>query len=93
MRLATLIDSTGIEDKRVLECMLVNTGFEKNGTKYVLKENSGYLNPIYDDICDDCGTEIVKTCPDCGRPVHDDSFVQNLVCFIIMLLKLVKTAF
>lgn len=32
-------------------------------------------------------------CPDCGRPVHDDSFAQNLICLIIMFINLVKSMF
>lgn len=32
-------------------------------------------------------------CSDCGRPVHDDSLAQNLICFIIMLINLVKSMF
>jgi large subunit ribosomal protein L40e len=37
--------------------------------------------------------EEVAACEDCGRPVHDDSFAQNLICFIIMLVNLIKTMF
>lgn len=37
--------------------------------------------------------EEAVTCEDCGRPVHDDSFAQNLICFIIMLVNLIKTMF
>ncbi len=33
------------------------------------------------------------TCPDCLRPAHDDSLAQNLICFIIMLINLVKSMF
>ena len=34
-----------------------------------------------------------ETCADCGRPVHEDTFIQNLVCLIIMLINLVKSMF
>jgi large subunit ribosomal protein L40e len=37
--------------------------------------------------------EEAAACEDCGRPVHDDSFAQNLICFIIMLVNLIKTMF
>ena len=46
-----------------------------------------------DKVCDDCEAEIVDTCPDCGRKAHDNSFIQSLVCLIIMLINLIKTAF
>jgi len=32
-------------------------------------------------------------CPDCGRPIHDDSFAQNLICLIVMFINLVKSMF
>ena len=32
-------------------------------------------------------------CPDCGRPVHDDGFVQSLICLIVMFFNLVKSMF
>ena len=34
-----------------------------------------------------------EPCPDCGRPAHDDSFPQNLVCLIVMFINLVKSMF
>ena len=34
-----------------------------------------------------------ETCPDCGRPAHDDSFAQNLICLIVMFINLVKSMF
>ena len=51
-----------------------------------------------DYLCDNaCGYEFEKpadeTCPDCGRPAHEDTFVQNLICLIVMLINLIKTAF
>ena len=44
-----------------------------------------------DTMCDNGGEQL--TCEDCGRPVHDDSFVQNLICWILMLINLIKTMF
>ena len=51
-----------------------------------------------DYLCDNaCGYEFEKpadeTCPDCGRPAHEDTLVQNLICLIVMLINLIKTAF
>jgi hypothetical protein len=47
-----------------------------------------------------CGHEFEKPeapaediCPDCGRPVHDDTLVQSFVCWIIMLVNLIKSMF
>ena len=34
-----------------------------------------------------------ENCEDCGRPLHDDSLFQNLICLIIMFINLVKTMF
>ncbi len=42
-----------------------------------------------DKICDDCQTEIVDVCPDCGRPVHADTGVPQYICLIITFIKLV----
>ena len=44
-----------------------------------------------DTMCDNGGEQL--TCEDCGRPVHDDSFAQNLICMILMLINLIKTMF
>ena len=44
-----------------------------------------------DGKCDNGGEEIV--CPDCGRPAHDDTFAQNLICLIVMLINLIKSMF
>jgi hypothetical protein len=59
------------------------------------------LEHIDDDgdyLCDyGCGYEFekpsVEICPDCGRPAHDDDFVQSIICLIIMLFNIVKTLF
>jgi hypothetical protein len=46
-----------------------------------------------------CGHEFEKpapeddVCEDCGRPVHDDTLVQSFVCWIIMLVNLIKSMF
>lgn len=34
-----------------------------------------------------------ETCKDCGRPVHDNTFVQKLICLIVMFINLVKSMF
>lgn len=44
-----------------------------------------------DGKCDNGGEEIA--CPDCGRPAHDDTFAQNLICLIVMLINLIKSMF
>ena len=44
-----------------------------------------------DGKCDNGGEDIA--CPDCGRPAHDNTFIQNLICLIIMFINLIKTAF
>jgi len=44
-----------------------------------------------DGKCDNGGEQL--TCEDCGRPVHDDSFAQNLICLIIMFINIVKSMF
>ena len=36
---------------------------------------------------------IIVTCPDCGRDVHGDTWVENLVCWLVMLFNLIKTMF
>ncbi len=41
----------------------------------------------------DAPTDDSEACPDCGRPVHDDTLVQNFVCLIIMLVNLIKSMF
>ena len=44
-----------------------------------------------DGKCDNGGEEIA--CPDCGRPAHDDTFAQNLICLIVMLINLIRSMF
>ena len=44
-----------------------------------------------DGKCDNGGEDLA--CPDCGRLAHDDSFAQNLICFIVMLINLIKSMF
>ena len=44
-----------------------------------------------DTMCDNGGEQL--TCKDCGRPVHADTFIQNIVCLIFMFINLIKTAF
>ncbi len=44
-----------------------------------------------DNICDDCQAEIIDTCPECGRKAHGDSLIENLVCLIFMLIRLITS--
>ena len=44
-----------------------------------------------DSMCDGCGEQL--TCEDCLRPVHGDNLAESLICLIVMLLNLIKTAF
>ena len=44
-----------------------------------------------DAYCDGCGEQLI--CEACGRPVHEDTFIQNLVCLIVMFINLVKSMF
>ena len=32
-------------------------------------------------------------CPDCGRPAHEDNFAQKIVCFVLMLINIIKGFF
>ena len=34
-----------------------------------------------------------EVCPDCGRPAHEDTVVQNFVCWLIMLFKIIASLF
>ncbi len=34
-----------------------------------------------------------ENCKDCGRPVHGDSFAENLICLIVMFVNLIKSIF
>ncbi len=44
-----------------------------------------------DGICDAGGEQLI--CTDCGRPLHDDSFVKNLICLIMSFINLIKSMF
>lgn len=55
-------------------------------------ENGAYLEKIEEiaeKINDSTKDETDSSCPDCGRN-HDNSFIQNLICLIVQLIKLVK---
>ena len=54
---------------------------------------ASHMDENSDKLCDECEADLGTVCSDCDRPTHDDSFVQNLICFIFMLFKLIKTAF
>ena len=61
-------------------------------TTYVEFPATGeHIDADGDTMCDNGGEQL--TCEDCGRPVHDDSFAQNLICMILMLINLIKTMF
>ena len=61
-------------------------------TTYVEFPATGeHIDADGDTMCDNGGEQL--TCEDCGRPVHDDSFAQSLICLILMLINLIKTMF
>lgn len=37
--------------------------------------------------------EIGENCPDCGRVAHDDSVLQQIICFIVRIFNFVKNLF
>ena len=51
----------------------------------------GHINEDGNTTCDRC--DEILLCEDCGRPVHDDSFAQSLICLIVMFINLVKSMF
>ena len=57
----------------------------------VIPDLGGHINEDGDTACDRCGETIL--CEDCGRPAHDDTFAQNLICFIVKLINLIKSLF
>ena len=57
----------------------------------VIPDLGGHINEDGNTTCDRCGETLL--CEDCGRPVHEDTFIQNLVCLIIMFFNLIKSAF
>ncbi len=42
-----------------------------------------------DKLCDECKSEIVEICPDCGRKAHEESGISLYICIIISFIKLV----
>ena len=50
----------------------------------------GHINEDGDTLCDRCGETIL--CEDCGRPVHE-GLIQNIICWFVMLINLVKSMF
>ena len=51
----------------------------------------GHADADGDGKCDNGGEDIA--CPDCGKDVHGDTWVENLVCWLVMLFNLIKTMF
>jgi hypothetical protein len=61
-------------------------------TTYVEFPATGeHIDADGDTMCDNGGEQL--TCEDCRRPVHDDTLVQSFVCWIIMLVNLIKSMF
>ena len=52
---------------------------------------SGNCGADGDKMCDNGGEQL--TCEDCGRPVHEDTLVQNFICWLVMLVNLIKSMF
>lgn len=78
--------SNGTKYGDCIFCSAKNVTVEDENTKL----SSCYSNDG-DEYCDGCGEQLI--CEDCGRPTHADTFIQNLVCLIIMFINLIKTAF
>ena len=51
----------------------------------------GHIDADGDKMCDNGGEQL--TCEDCGRPVHEDTLVQNFICWLVMLVNLIKSMF
>ncbi len=47
----------------------------------------GHADENHNGNCERC------QCNDCGRPVHDDNLMQNIICWFVMLINLVKSMF
>ena len=66
-----------------------------SATDITVEDEGTMLDSCYtndgDTYCDGCGVQIL--CEDCGRPVHEDTFIQNLICLIVMFINLVKSMF
>lgn len=45
-----------------------------------------------DNICDNCQTEIIDTCPDCGRKAHETG-LESFLCFVFIIIKMIVAAF
>ena len=51
----------------------------------------GHIDADGDKMCDNGGEQL--TCEDCGRPVHEDTLVQNFICWLVMLVNIIKSMF
>ena len=51
----------------------------------------GHINEDGNTTCDRC--DEILLCEDCGRPVHDDSLMENIICWFTMLINLLKSMF
>lgn len=65
-------------------CTAKNITVEDEGTMLPHANDNG------DEYCDGCGVQIL--CEDCGRPVHE-GFIQDIICWFVMLINLVKSMF
>ena len=45
-----------------------------------------------DNICDNCQTEIIDTCPDCGRKAHETG-LESFLCLVFIIIKMIVAAF
>ncbi len=57
----------------------------------VVPDLGGHADENGDGKCDNGGEQL--TCEDCGRPVHGESFIENLICMIIMFINLIISMF
>lgn len=51
----------------------------------------GHADEDGDGICDNGGEDIL--CRDCGRLVHGDTLIENIICWFVMLINLIKSMF
>ncbi len=59
-------------------------------TTYEEKGTVDHADEDNDGKCDNGGEQL--TCEDCGRPVHE-GLIQNVICWFVMLINLVKSMF
>ena len=57
----------------------------------VIPATGEHIDADGDKMCDNGGEQL--TCEDCGRPVHEDTLVQNFICWLVMLVNIIKSMF